>query len=111
MNVAVLYLDELPGDYSDFSESNDSDSNFEPEMNSSDKECEEEVESPTQGKNLLTNLQSKPTLVSDENAEKRYLNSVQDVPRQPKITQDDSSSSQVDFDSYDTTLPVYNKIL
>ena len=84
---------------------------IQPEMNSSDKEREEEVESPTQGKNLLTNLQSKPTLVSDENAEKCYLNSVQDVPRQPKITQDDSSSSQVDFDSYDTTLPAYNKIL
>ena len=59
----MLYLDELPSDYSDFSESDDSDSNFKPEMNSSDEESEEEVESPPQDKHLLSNLQSKPTLV------------------------------------------------
>ena len=92
VDKAVLYLDELLSNYSDFSESDDSVSNFEPEMNSSDKEPEEEVESSPQDKDLLSNFQSKLIFASNENAEISDLNCLKYVPRQSATTENISLS-------------------
>ena len=92
VDKAVLYLDELLSNYSDFSESDDSVSNFEPEMNSSDKEPEEEVESSSQDKDLLSNFQSKLIFASNENAEISDLNCLKYVPRQSATTENISLS-------------------